>query len=730
MASELAVAYISLVPSIKGLKERIREELGDPVEKASEKSGRESGSKFGASFANGVQGALRGGAFIGQIAGMANLAVAGATAAAAVAPVGGALLAIPAAAAVGAVAMATLKTATSGVGDAMAAVADGDAKKLAEATKKLSPAARSFVGAWAGLSKEFKPIQQAVQQQVFVGLDKQLKGLGKATLPALGQAMKGTAGQMNALAGEGIKAASSPAFSGLLADAGKTTANSLGSFKGVIGPLVGALGNLVKVGGSLVERLAQAAGNSARANAQFYSTSAGAAKMSGALDRGVQVFRSLRAITSNVKAGLTGMFDRVGLDSAGFLASIEKLTAKFALWGNSAKGQQQVADLLGVMAAIGERVAEILPQIISAVKFLAGAFDSLPGPVQDLATTFVAWSIVLNPISGLLVKVGMAGLGLIRAVPAIWAFGASLFAADKSTQSFAARMIVAAATTVGSWVAAAARTVASLAVMTAGFVAQGAAMAARAVATAAVVVAGWVMMGVQSLLQAGRMAAAWLIAMGPIGLVIAAVVGLVAVIVANWDKIVSVVTGAAKAVWSVLVGAFNAVVSAARQAWDWVGAKLDWFAAVASRVASNVKGFLGGMWDGLVSGAKSAANFAISIINGLISGANFAIKGLNLIPGVNIGMIPQIPKLAKGGVTQGPTVAMIGEGREQEAVLPLSKLDAMLNTREFDPTRDGQVSADDFERAMRRALTGAKIEIGGDGMGRIVRLNTLASSRR
>jgi hypothetical protein len=41
---------------------------------------------------------------------------------------------------------------------------------------------------------------------------------------------------------------------------------------------------------------------------------------------------------------------------------------------------------------------------------------------------------------------------------------------------------------------------------------------------------------------------------------------------------------------------------------------------------------------------------------------------------------PDIPYLAEGGVTTGPTFAMIGEGSEQEAVLPLSKLDGMLNS--------------------------------------------------
>ena len=38
------------------------------------------------------------------------------------------------------------------------------------------------------------------------------------------------------------------------------------------------------------------------------------------------------------------------------------------------------------------------------------------------------------------------------------------------------------------------------------------------------------------------------------------------------------------------------------------------------------------------------------------------------------GKILGIPKMAAGGVATGPTLAMIGEGSESEAVLPLSNL--------------------------------------------------------
>ena len=41
--------------------------------------------------------------------------------------------------------------------------------------------------------------------------------------------------------------------------------------------------------------------------------------------------------------------------------------------------------------------------------------------------------------------------------------------------------------------------------------------------------------------------------------------------------------------------------------------------------------------------------------------------------------IPTIPALAAGGIATAPTLAQIGEGGEPEAVLPLSKLAALLD---------------------------------------------------
>lgn len=61
--------------------------------------------------------------------------------------------------------------------------------------------------------------------------------------------------------------------------------------------------------------------------------------------------------------------------------------------------------------------------------------------------------------------------------------------------------------------------------------------AALQVAQIGKIIAQWVLLGAQSLAQAARMAAAWVIAMGPIAWVTAAVVGLTTLIIANWETI-------------------------------------------------------------------------------------------------------------------------------------------------------------------------------------------------
>ena len=90
--------------------------------------------------------------------------------------------------------------------------------------------------------------------------------------------------------------------------------------------------------------------------------------------------------------------------------------------------------------------------------------------------------------------------------------------------------------------------------------------------------------------------------------------------------------------------------------------------------------------------AKGVVNLVIDVLNAMISGinkVNFTVPDwVPVIGGKHVGYsIPKIPKLARGGIVDNPTVAQIGEAGK-EAVVPLErntswmdKLAAKINSK-------------------------------------------------
>lgn len=92
-------------------------------------------------------------------------------------------------------------------------------------------------------------------------------------------------------------------------------------------------------------------------------------------------------------------------------------------------------------------------------------------------------------------------------------------------------------------------------------------------------------------------------------------------------------------------------------------------------VASAAKNFIGGVFEGIANVLKAPFNAVISLINGAIRAINkISVDIPDWVPefgGRTIGFnIPTIPKLAKGGIIDRATLAMIGE-HGKEAVVPL-----------------------------------------------------------
>ena len=103
-----------------------------------------------------------------------------------------------------------------------------------------------------------------------------------------------------------------------------------------------------------------------------------------------------------------------------------------------------------------------------------------------------------------------------------------------------------------------------------------AAGAAKAVVAGGRVAATWALMAARATAAAARMAASWVIAMGPVGWVITAVVALVALIVANWDKIKE----ATRAAWEWVGNKINSV-------WEWIKGRATAFKDWLGRLFTN-----------------------------------------------------------------------------------------------------------------------------------------------
>lgn len=219
--------------------------------------------------------------------------------------------------------------------------------------------------------------------------------------------------------------------------------------------------------------------------------------------------------------------------------------------------------------------------------------------------------------------------------------------------------------------------------------------------------------------------------MGPLGIIIA-VAAAIALLYKNWDTVKAWLVNFGNTVnqiWTNFSNMVGNAITAIGQKFPLLGAYLQgWWESIQAAV-DNVKAIFQNIIDfisNVFSGNWSAAwqnivnifgnlfgmivNLAKAPINGVISAINWVLSKINSIsvtipdwvPGVGgktLGFnIPTIPQLAEGGVATSPTLAEIGEGGEPEAVMPLSKLAALLDeyTKKPKPTggADGQEGGD------------------------------------
>lgn len=221
----------------------------------------------------------------------------------------------------------------------------------------------------------------------------------------------------------------------------------------------------------------------------------------------------------------TGAVDLVG---GKVIPKLEALAQTFAPIGSAAK-------------------TVIMDGVVPAVRTFGEVVDSTFSFVGDHKTTFTGIATAIT----VFVLPALVSWGVTSVTQGIASVTAWVTSGAASTTSALAQ-VTASWAVVGGWLKAGGQAVISGAIV----VGQWIAGAAAATVNGAVMVATWIAMGAQAMLQAARMAAAWLIAMGPIAIVIAAVVGLALLIWQNWDSIKTWTAEAFQWVWEKVQAVF------------------------------------------------------------------------------------------------------------------------------------------------------------------------------
>ena len=138
-----------------------------------------------------------------------------------------------------------------------------------------------------------------------------------------------------------------------------------------------------------------------------------------------------------------------------------------------------------------------------------------------------------------------------------------------------------------------------------------------------------------------------------------------------WESVKSVFSGVESwfqsifsAAWTAVQGVFSNFGSFFQGLWDTIKST---FSNLGSSLSDAIGGAVKSGLNGVLSMIERTINNGISLING-------AIGLINALPGVNVGTIGELslPRLAKGGIVDNATTAIIGEdGRE--AVIPLER---------------------------------------------------------
>ena len=316
--------------------------------------------------------------------------------------VSGLMVAMPAALGVGIAAIGALTIATSGMGEAMAAAATGDAKALDKAMEGLSPRAQELVREVG----EIAPLLGAVKDAAQDAFSSRIQGTIRTMAVLYAGPLK--AGIAGIATEYGRAAASAMAFFrdgqtvSAVSSVMDTTRISIGNVAVAIDPLLAGFRDLSTIALPLLEDLSAVIGTVGTQFGQWLSQMATSGAASEALTTAVGVLRQLMTILGNVGSIVGSVLSAATASGGGLLASLAALTGQLAMFLRSAEGSRILTDVFGTLATISSSlspvIATLLPAIGTVLVALGQGITAIVPALAPIAQVVASILVALAPI--------------------------------------------------------------------------------------------------------------------------------------------------------------------------------------------------------------------------------------------------------------------------------------------------------------------------------------------
>ncbi|MFF8290421.1 hypothetical protein ACF068_14500 [Streptomyces sp. NPDC016309] len=312
-----------------------------------------------------------------------------------------------------------LKLGLVGVEDAISSALDpSKAAEFEEAVKKLAPEAQKVARGIKAMAPALKEVQQTVQNRLFMGLDGVLKGMAKDTLPVLRTGVMDAADSLNLMAKGVGHSAQSLARNGTLGKALAGANAGLRNLSRVPGQFVTALTQVGAAAAPAFGRLTASAGKTFDKLSQRLTKAFKSGAMEKAIEQAISLIKDLAEVAGNVFSVIGSIFKAAQMEGGGFIGVLKEITGALADAFASPEVQGGLRAIFSTMAQLARSAAPIL---VSVLKTVAGVFQQLGPPIQQLIQHLGAGLLKIVEALGPVLVVAAKAVGelVIAALPLI-----------------------------------------------------------------------------------------------------------------------------------------------------------------------------------------------------------------------------------------------------------------------------------------------------------------------